>query len=193
MFPEFNNDTSFDEPSFFGMEEVPPYDEIFISGFDDLELLSFHIRNIGEDCCGFIEPINVHYHIMNDKRYALDYNKEFVFTYIKDVDFDGNLPYGFILKFLQYKSKKMLIVYEDVCFLIEKTLDTYKICIELDKIYNDADFFYNNIITKVKSGSILDDCFINLIKTYKNKIGKSNYKQIDDIDLLTKILKLNIE
>jgi hypothetical protein len=194
MFPGLNSDPLFDDPIFFfGMEEVPPYDDILISGNDDLDILFNSIRRIGEDCCGYIEPINVFYHTMEDKRYYLDFNKEFVFVYFKDETYDNNLPLGFIMKFLQYKCSRMIMVFEDVNFLIEKTADTYKVCIELEKIYDNPDFFYENIIKKVPSKRILDDCLLNLIKEYKIKIGKSNYKQIDNIDLLMKILKLNIE
>jgi hypothetical protein len=194
MFPELNNDSLFnDSSSFFGTDEVPEYDNIFISGNDDLKMLSNSIRNINEDCCGYIAPINIFYHTMDEKQYFINFNRSFVFAYIKDEDFPDHLPYGFLMKFLQYKCKKMLLVYEDNCFLLEKTEDTYKVCAELEKIYENSDFFYENIIKKVPSKRILADCFINLIKEYKSKIGMSEYKEIDDFDLLIKFLKLNIE
>ena len=194
MFPNLNSDPLLNDPIFFfEMDEVPKYEEKIISGYDDLNMLSNSIRMTCEDCCGYIEPINIFYHTMDEKRYYLDFNKDFVFAYFKDEIFDNDLPLGFIMKFLQYGCKKMLLVCDDIYFLLEKTEETYKICTELEKIYEASEFFYENIIKKVPSKRILDDCFISLVKEYKSKTGKSEFKQLDDIDLLIKLLKLNIE
>lgn len=193
MFPNLNSDPLLNDPIFFfGMVEVPEYEEKMISGYEDLYKLANGIKLIKEDCCGYIEPIITYYHTMDEKQYFLDFNREFIFAYFKDENYD-HLPLGFIMKFLQYQCKKMLLVFEDNYFLFEKTENTYKICADLEKIYKDSDFFYENIIKKVPSKRVLDDCLMNLLNIYKCLIGKSNYKEKDDLDLLITFLKLNIE
>ena len=195
MFP--NHVSIFDNPIFFfDGAEIQPYEDILVSGNDDLEMLSNSIRRVGEDCCGYIESINVFYHTTDEKKYYLDINRDYVFAYFKDEKFNGGLPLGFLMKFLQYKCAKILFVYDDVEFFIEKTEDTYNICIELEKIYENRDFFEENVIKKVHSKTpqtILLDCFINLIKEYKSLTGMSDYKEKDDIDLLVNILKLKVK
>lgn len=193
MFPSLNNDPVLnDSIEFFGLQEVPEYEEKIISGCDDLNKLAESIRLIKEDCCGYIEPIKVYYYTMDEKQYFLDFNREFVFVYFKDENYD-HLPLGFIMKFLQYQSKKILLVFEDNYFFFEKTDATYKVCADLDKIYGSPDFFYENIIKKVPSKTILGDCLINLINIYKSVISKSDFKETDEFDMLTRIMKLNIE
>lgn len=194
MFPEVNNNYFDDDGSvFWGMEEMPPYDDIWSPGYADLNALSNFIKNIGEYCTGYVVPGNIFYHTFEGSKLTLDYNKEFVFVYLKDNEFDGSLPDFLIFKFLQFKSHRMLLIYDDIYFLIEKTDETYKICVELDKIYYKPDFFYDNIISKPMTQITLEDCFVNLINAYKDNSGKSGFNTIDDIDILIKILKLNIE
>lgn len=196
MFPGLNENEEFNSASdFFGGMEVPPYKELSVLSVDNLDFLSDEIKKIGADCTGFIEPDKICYHIVHNKEYYSDFYREYVFIYFKDMNFKGNLPYGFLMKFLQYKSSKILFVYENNSFLIEKTNDTYTVCAELDKIYNDVIFYYDNIMSKIDSKSvseILDDCYSVLISEYMKKTGIPEFKPKDDFEVLTKILKLRV-
>jgi len=195
MFPRFREDV--ENPSdFWGGAEVPPYREINISQVCNSRLLAEKIRKSGNDCTGYIEKDSVFYHIVNDKKYYSDFYRDFVFIYFKDIPFTGQLPYGYLMLFLQYKSKKTLLIYENECFLIEKTDETFTVCEELDKIYFDFDFFDRNIISRantVSTDDIVEELYHNLITEYLNKKGMTDYKPADDFDVLIKILKLRVE
>lgn len=195
MFPEFNKNLIFDDSAgFFGMEEVPPYEELGISGSDNHGFLSDAIRGtIAEDSSGYIEQHQINCHFMYNKQFTADFNKEYIFMYFKGEEFDGTLPYCVLLKFLQHKVMKLLLVLEDIYFYFEKTPETYDICVELEKIYSNIDFFYNNVMSKKQNSRTLDECYLNLISEYINKSGKKNYKFIDDLDILIKLLKLKVE
>lgn len=197
MFPSLNKNIEFESPSdFWGGMEVPPYKKMKIHINDGSVLIAEKIRKIGKDCSGFIEEENINFHIMYDKKYHTDYNRTFVFIYFKDILFVSHLPYNFILSFLQYKSNKMLLVYENVCFLIKKSDETCSICAELDKIYSDSGFFEENIISKVGSitaSEIMDNLYHNLISEYLKNNEMKEFNLKNDINVLTQILKLRVD
>ena len=192
MFPGYDDNILYDSDFFFEMGEVPPYYEIPVSGTNNLNSLYNEIKAIGNNCTGIIEPDKISFHLIEGDRFYIDYNKEFGFVYINGQDFTGYINYSVLLRFLQFKVKKFMFVFEDMYIYIEKTENTYDICLELYNIYLTEDFFYENIISMVKDKDVIEKCYLNLLIEYLKIKDIPGFTLKDDFDILTKVLQLRV-
>ncbi|MCX6159211.1 MAG: hypothetical protein NTY74_14620 [Ignavibacteriae bacterium] len=191
MFPNHNKIHTGDE--IFGMngyDEIPPYRKLEVTSTDS-KVIAESIRSLGDNSCGYIDNGVVNYHFCDVNTFYINMDDKYVYSYFKDVNFTDILPKLMILDFLKFNACKMLIIFEDTSFLLEKTAETYKICKILDKIYASKSFFFGVIRPAVQDKNP-EKVFPRLVEVYSMKYMNTDVSNYSTLDLLMKVLKLNV-
>jgi hypothetical protein len=74
-----------------------------------------------------------------------------------------------ILRFLQGQGRKAYFILGEIGYCIEKTENTYALCLELDKLWDDGDFFLEKVVPILGGENYeynLDNLFQFLMKEY---------------------------
>ena len=195
MFPQYCKVLSGDDVFYLnGYEEIPPYRKASISDIEDINHIVKEVKVLNTNCCGFVFSDMVNYHSCSENFYLLDLDKEFVFLYFQGESYNASvsIPHLILLKFIQHKCGKLLLIYEDVHFLLKKTEDTFKICKKLDEIYCSHEFF-SNVIIKAVSENNYQDIFLKLLEIYSIRYGEKDVRGYDIFNLLLKVLKIEIK
>ncbi|MCX6159210.1 MAG: hypothetical protein NTY74_14615 [Ignavibacteriae bacterium] len=191
MFPHYGK--SFNEEEFFGIngfEKIPVYRKLEVIE-PATEYLVSSIKTLGENCCGNIENCAVNYHYCEKDSYFINMDNKYVFAYFKDNEYSGSMPVVMLLEFLKYKAEKILLIYEDTHFLLKKTDDTYKVCEKMDEIFISHSFSHNVLIKSVGGGNY-EELFHKLMEIYSMKYMNKDVRNYGIIDILLKVLKLDL-
>ncbi|MCX6160242.1 MAG: hypothetical protein NTV87_02735 [Ignavibacteriae bacterium] len=193
MFPEYCNEhPAVDVFGFNGFETIPAYRKMDVTDSDGLKQVSVKIRRLGENSCGFIENGKINFHTCDEDAYFINMDNEFVYAYFKDKIYHDYMPVLMILDFLKYKSRKLMLVYEDTFFVIEKTDDTYKICEKLDVIYSSGSFLREVFIRSISEDNY-ENIFHKLLEIYSMRYLDRDIRNYKLFDVLLKVLKLEIQ
>lgn len=192
MFPKFCEDHSGEEIfSFYGYEERPAYR--YAESEDNTDSgLAKAIREVKNECCGYIEGNTIKYNTCDIESYFINMDDEYVFAYFYGVVFNDNFPLFLLFDFLKFKAKKMLLVYEDTNFLFEKTDDTYKVCVKIDDIYESPSFLHEILIKSIGEGNY-DNIFYKLAEIYSYKHLNKKLKDNSLLSIFLKIYRLDIK
>lgn len=191
MFPEYSK--TFEAEDIFGangFEKIPAYRKMEVIE-PVADYIASSIRTIGEDSCGYIDNCEINYHFCDNDSYFINMDNKYVFAYFKDVEFSNNMPVMMLLDFLKYKAERILLVYKDIHLLIEKTEDTYKVCEKLDEIFVSPSFLFNIIIKAVGEESY-ENLFYKLLEIFSMKYMNKDIRNYGIIDILLKVLKLDV-
>ena len=191
MFPEYNKTyTAKDIFGYHGYDEIPPYRKLEVDS-DDSKAIAESIRSMGENSCGYIDNSVVYHHFCETNTYFINMDEKYVYAYFKDVDFTGIFPLMMILDFLKFSASKMLIVFDDKSILLEKTEETEKICLILDEIYNSEPFMGDVIVKSIMERNA-ENVFHKLMEEYGDKYMFTDVSNYSTLDILEKVLKLNV-
>ena len=191
MFPNHNKIHTGDE--IFGnngYDEIPPYMKLEVASTEP-KVIAESIRSLGDNSCGYIDNGVVNHHFCEENTFYINMDDKYVYTYFKDVNFTDILPKLMILDFLKFNACKMLIIFEDTSFLLEKTEETYKICKILDEIYESELFFFGDVRPAVQDKNP-SKVFTRLLEVYSIKYMNTDVSNYSTLDLLKKVLKLNV-
>lgn len=191
MFPEYSK--TFESNDVFGangFDKIPVYRKIEV--IEPLaEYIASSVKTLGENSCGYIDKCVINYHLCDKDSYFINMDNKYVFAYFKNAEFCNNIPVMMLLEFLKYKADRILLVYEDTHFLIEKTEDTYKVCEKLDEIYMSPSYLFNIIIKAVGEESY-ENMFYKLLEIFSMKYLNKDIRNYVIIDILLKVLKLDV-
>lgn len=191
MFPEYNEIHTGDEIfGYYGYEEIPPYNTIEVYS-PDSAVIAGSIRSLGENSCGYIDNGIVNHHFCEEGSYFINMDEKYVYAYFKDIEYADYLPELFILDFLKFNACKMLLIFEDNSFLLEKTEETYKVCKILDEIYESESFCSEVFIPAVQDKNP-KKVFYKLMEIYGMKYMDKGVSNYGIIDILLKVLKLDV-
>jgi len=193
MFPEYCKDYSAE--NIFGnngYERIPAYRKIEVILPDDMKILVNTIKSLGENSCGFIYNSVVNYHLCDPDSYLINMDNNFVFAYFKDVMFDNIIPSMMLLDFLKFRTNKLLLIFEDTFFLLQKTEETYKVCEKLDEIFLSSSFMRNVFIKSIGEDNY-ENIFYKLMEIYSMKYLSRDIRKYNFFDILLKILKFDIQ
>ncbi len=191
MFPEFSKENDANEVfEANGFEKIPAYRKIEV--IEPLaEYIASSVKTLGANSCGFVENNVINYHLCDSDSYFINMNNKYVFAYFKDAEFSNSMPVMILLNFLKFKAERILFIYEDTHFLIEKTEDTYKVCEKLDEIYVSPSYLFN-IIIKAVSDESYENMFYKLLEIFSLKYLNKDIRSYGIIDILLKVLKLDV-
>lgn len=193
MFPKFSKDYDSSDMFFInGYESIPAYRKTEVEFPGDYSKIAGVIRLNRTDSCGYIDNKVINYHTCDAESYFIDMNNRFVYAYFMGAPYDNTLPVMLILEFLKYRAEKFMVVYEDTFFVLEKTPETYSVCEKLDDIYFSIPFLHN-VFMKVISEDNYEMIFYKLVEIFSMRYMNRDSRKMNVIDVLLKILKLNIE
>lgn len=192
MFPEYCKISEAEDVfGFNGYDSIPAYRKTSIENPNNNTQIVTALRNIGHNCCGFIENNEIHYHLCDSDAYFINMNDNFVFAYFKDEYFKNQLPVLIILEFLKYKANKIILVYEETYFVLEKTKETYHVCEKLDEIYSSRRYI-EDVFVKFISNEQYAMIFHKLIEIFSMRYMNKDTRRYNDIDVMMKVLRLEI-
>ncbi|MCX6159212.1 MAG: hypothetical protein NTY74_14625 [Ignavibacteriae bacterium] len=191
MFPEhckiFKGDDVFGSN---GFDEIPAYNIMeVIEPVTDYLVSS--IKTLGENCCGYIDGYVVNHHFYDDEAYFINMDEKYVFAYFKDHEFSNYIPVMILLEFLKYKANKFLLIYKDMHFLLKKNDDTYKVCEKMDEIFKSRAYI-ENVLMKSIGDRNYENIFYKLMEIYSVRYMNKDIRTYDIIDILLKVLKLDV-
>lgn len=191
MFPKHNKIHTGDEIfGNYGYDEIPPYRKLEVVSTEP-KTIAVSIRLLGENSCGYIDNGVVNHHFCEKGSYFINMDDKYVYTYFKDINYTDILPKLMILDFLKFNACKMLIIFEDTSFLLEKTDETYNICKILDKIYASKSFFFGEIRPAVQEKNP-EKVFNRLMEVYSIKYMNTDVSNYSTLDILKEVLKLDV-
>ncbi|MCX6159234.1 MAG: hypothetical protein NTY74_14735 [Ignavibacteriae bacterium] len=195
MFPSYINENPKDYFSIQEPEIIPVYRNMEV---DEAKTVCFAnaVRTLGENCYGYFDNCKINFQICDNEccdydSYPVIMNNKYVFAYFKDIEFDNNLPVTLIFEFIKYGADKLLLIFEDTHLLIEKTPDTFKACEKLEEIFLSDSFLFNVIISSIYYGN-RDDIYYKLMEIFSMRYLNKDIRKYKLLDVLLKILKLEI-
>ena len=162
---------------FFGGEDVPPYLTSVLPERASLNEIVTSIGTIGSgsNSCGYIEDGTINYHLDDDGHFLIDRSKDFIYLADFGMETQGYQPSSFaVLRFLQDPCRRALFVNMESAVYVEKTPDTYALCTELDRFWEDTEVS-KPVMEAVDSGTFREKTLPILMKTYeKRTLGESS-------------------
>ncbi|MGA9116959.1 MAG: hypothetical protein WB626_09300 [Bacteroidota bacterium] len=143
MFPILTESTKDLEPEcYWGGEEVPPYlHSPLPAGCSTDEMIGYvRAASIGSDICGYIDGEGIHFHLANGG-IVVDLSRELGFISFPRTLGAHNPTAWQVLRFLQDRVRRFLLVGLGGAILLEKTPACYALCRKLDGIWADLKFF----------------------------------------------------
>jgi len=176
MFPRLTELLKSGTPeTYFGGEDAPTYNKLSFPADSSIQDIAQTIYDLAynKNVCGYVANDTVNYFIDERGTIQLDASKDFIFLAERNVGaFTHPTPLG-IFRFLQDPCDKALFISEGSAFYIEKTPATYELCVELDNIWDENEF-YETIIETIDSEDMnrLHSLLSILMKEYeKRKYG----------------------
>jgi len=156
---------------YFGGEHIPPYLTSALPEGASIEEIVAAIREIGSgsNSCGYIESGSIHYHLDEDGHFLIDRSKEFIYLGDFNVETQSYQPPSFaVLQFLQDPCHRALFVNIESAVYIEKSPDTYALCTELDRFWEDMEVS-KRVMEAVDSGTFREKALPLLLKAYEKQ------------------------
>lgn len=178
MFPRLNEIFKSVTPQlYFGGEDAPTYNKLSLPANSSIQDIAQTIYDLAynKNLCGYIANDTVNYFIDECGSIQIDSSKDFIFLADRNAEaFTHPTPFG-IIRFLEDPCDKALFISEGSAFYIEKTPATYQLCVELDDIWDENEF-YETIIETIDSEDMnkLQSLLSTLMKEYeRRKYGSS--------------------
>lgn len=191
MFPNYCKE--FDANDVFGyhgFEKIPAYRKIEVIE-PEVEYIASCIKTTNGNSCGFISDQTINYHTCDSESYFINMDNDFVFAYFAYEDYNNNLPLMMIFDFLKCKASRILLVFEDMYFLLEKTPATYKVCEKLDEIYSSHSFMENVFIPAISEKNHVN-IFYKIVEIFGSRYLNKDTTKYDILDILMVVLILDI-
>lgn len=192
MFPEFcklvDSIGDYNNPEF---DTVPAYRKLSLEDSGNNKLTFSTIKSINHNSYGFIVNNEVNYRLCDFNSYYINMNDKFVYAYFAGEYYKDTLPVLMILEFLKFKANKIMFVFEDNYFVLEKTKATYLICEKLDEIYSSSSYLHNVLIKSISKDEY-EMIFHRLIEIFSMRYRNKDSRNMNIIDVMLKILKLEI-
>jgi hypothetical protein len=162
---------------YFGGEEIPPYLTSALPEGASIDEIVAAIREIGSgsNSCGYIESGFINYHLDDEGHFLIDRSKDFIYLADFGKETQGYQPSSFaVLRFLQDPCRRALFVNSESAVHVEKTPDTYDLCTELDRFWEDTEVS-KPVMEAVDGGTFREKTLPILMRTFeKRTLGESS-------------------
>ena len=184
---------------YFGGSPIPSYHEVRLITGTSIEEIVLAIRRIAKraNANGYIDGDRIKYHFDTSGEIQIDRSKGFIFLADLRQEAEHFHPSAFtLLQFLQDPCRRALIVTRGRALLLEKTPETYSLCVELDRIWERLNL--PELLQDSRGGAFeMEKLLTTLMKKYEEKnCGESTemwgfWEMFRDI-LMTQRLRLSI-
>jgi hypothetical protein len=141
MIKKFN--IGIDVAEYFDGGRIPDYETIIVSENENLYdiLMAESEQNKFISIAGYLDKNRFSYYNLAEAGFNIDFSKERIVIFVPDSNIDTLINQHVIFNFISSQARIIWFATDEELLRIEKTRATYKLCEQINKIFNDHIYF----------------------------------------------------